>query len=145
MFVSRKRTQVNIERFDGFHIQQKFDCHGRITTLFFELQTVIDTAFIEYLKPFGYPVSLPGDIVEIMRDGFFRLMVPLGRTSFHAEFESEYDSQAKELLIQQVYRGAHKIIREDITAQCPEDAVVLENGRFTVDLKKCTYCLDCVT
>jgi len=144
MFIKRKRTEVNLERFDGFHIQKTFDCDGILKTLFFQLQRPADKAFIEYMKPFGYPVSLPGNVIEVQRDKFFRLLISIGRDSFHAEFEPNGDPDAQKHLMNQVYRGVHRIIRKNILKSCPEDAVIINDGRFTVDLKKCTYCLECV-
>jgi len=144
MFFPQKRTDLNIVRYDGFHIQRNYDCDGRIRTLFFESTRPLDKAFIEYLKPFGYPFRLPGNIIEIQRDKFFRLMLPLGQTGFHAAFKSGYDPTAEKLLIQQVYRAVNNIVNKGIEKKCPECAIEITGGRFCIDLSKCTYCLDCI-
>ncbi len=144
MFFRRKKTNLNIQRFDGFHIQIKNRCKGGIDRIFFELKKPVEECFIEYLKPFGYPIPLPGGITEITKEGWFKLLVPIGRKAFQADFIDHKNEDAQNLLVQQVYRGVNGIIRENILDLCPEDAVIIDSGRFTVDLKKCTYCLDCV-
>lgn len=144
MLFKRKRTELNLERYDGFHIQKTFDCDKRLKTVFFQLEKVIDEQFIEYLKPFGYAVQLPGGIVEIQRDEYFKLMIPLGKNSFHAEIEPGAGPDVMTQLLNQVYRGIHNIIRENILEKCGEDAIDISNDVFRVDKKKCTYCLDCV-
>jgi len=144
MFLFRRSTQINLERYDGFNTQAKYDCDGSLKTLFFELQRSIDDFFIEYMKPFGYPVKLSGNIVEIQRDNFFRLMLPQNRTAFHAEFYRSSTPKTQNLLIQQVYRGVHRIIRTNLAEKCPEKAIEIIDDRFSINLSKCTYCLECV-
>ncbi len=146
MFFRRKKTELNLERFDGFHIQSNHDCKGKLKTLFFELQKKkTDDSRIEVMKPFGYPVNLSGNIIEVQRDEFFRLMIPMGQKNFHAEFVTDCDKDARQCLMNQVYRWANGIVRTGLLEMCPEDAIDLTGKVFTIDLKKCTYCLDCVT
>jgi len=144
MIFFRKRTALDVERYDGFRIQGNYDCEGRLKTLFIELEKPIDAAFIEYLKPFGYPFELPGNIIEIRRDDFFRLMLPTGRTGFQAKFTPGHDPAARRLLLQQVYRGANARFRSSLKEKCPENAIALSENAFSIDLSRCNFCLKCV-
>ena len=140
----RKKEDVQVERFEGFRSQTTYSCNGQLKTQFFDLTCPIDEDFIEYLKPFGYPVLRGGKLYEIQRDGFFRILLVPGRTNFHARFFKNCDPEAKTLLTRQVYRAVKNDLPADLPSRCPEDAISINDSILSINLKKCTYCLECV-
>ena len=140
---SRKKKQVQIERFEEFRTQTSYGCECELKTQFFDMTKPIDEAFVEYLKPFGHPILLAGKMYEIRRDSFFRLLLPIGRTNFHARFDKDCNPQAKELLTRQVHRALNNDISPDFVNNCPEDAISARNNKLSIDLKICTVCLKC--
>jgi len=140
----KKKNYAQSERFEGFRIHTTYDCQGRLKTQYFDIDQLIDVSFIEYLKPFGYPTLQAGRLYEIQRDHFFTLVVPLGQNTFQVRFDTDCDPSAHLLLFRQVQRAIRKDISPELVASCPENAISIENNTFSVDLRKCTYCLQCV-
>ncbi len=93
---------------------------------------LIDQHFLEYLKPFGYPILIARNHYEISRENFFRLLIIIGRNSFQARFTKNCDIRAKELLT------------GDLPTRCPENALNVSENYLKIDLTKCTFCLECV-
>lgn len=139
-----KKSGLNFEKYKGFTVQGNYNCNGDLKTLFIELERPVDTEFIEYMKPFGYPHSLPGNIFEIRREDCFKLMIPIGRTGFQAKFSEDFPADSKELLIKQVYRGLKRYYNAGLNEKCPEKAFRTELNRWVIDTSKCTFCLKCV-
>jgi len=141
---SREKKHVQVERYRGFRTQTSYGCEGELKTQFFDMTKPVDEAFVEYFKPFGHPILLAGKMYEIQRDNFFRLLIPVGSTNFHARFDKDCDPQVRELLTRQVHRALNNDISPDLIQSCPEDAISADDNKLAIDLKKCTFCLECV-
>ena len=147
MFFRRKKDDVQIEKFEGFRTQTTYSCKGKLKTQFFDLTKPVDEDLIEYLKPFGYPLLLAGKIYEIRREGQFRLLLTPGSKNFHARFVKNCDPKIKNMLTKQVNRAINGNEGIDLSSKCSEGVIICngDNGRkFAIDLKKCTFCLECV-
>lgn len=147
MFFKRKKDDVQIEKFKGFRTQTTYGCKGQLKTQFFDLEKPVDEDLIEYLKPFGHPILLGGRMYEIRREGCFRLLLTPGTNNFHARFVKNCDPKIKDLLTKQVFRAINGTGQSDLPSRCPEGAISVNRGngsKISIDLKKCTFCLECV-
>jgi len=140
----RRKKYTNSERFEGFRSQITYDCKGKLKTQFFDLDRQIDESFIEYLKPFGHPVVVAGGIYEIRRDNYFKILLPVGQNAFQVKYDGNSEPAAETALIRQVQRAVSRDLSPELAASCPENAIFVENNAFTIDLRKCTFCLKCV-
>ena len=139
-----RKREAQFERYKGFRTKISYTCKGNLKTALFDLPKPIDENFLEYLKPFGYPVLLSQNYYEIKRDGFFRLMIFMGRNSFYVKFAKNCDVQAKELIIQQVDNALNKNPDSNLPSRCPENALHTVKDTLSIDLTKCTFCLECI-
>ncbi|MCP4724451.1 MAG: hypothetical protein GY863_05430 [bacterium] len=145
MFRRKKKEAPRFEQFENFHLQVKLDCEGKDDTLFFELDDPINNDLLEYFKPFGELIPLSGDIYEISCDNFFRIRIPLGKTSIIAELPKEHDPYARIALINQIkFALKEQGLPPDFEKKCPEYAINVSEGKMKIDRKKCTFCLDCI-
>ena len=147
MFFQRKKVDLHIERFEGFRVQTTYSCKGVIKTQFFDMNDPVDENFIEYLKPFGYPILIGGKTYEIMRENSVRLMIAPGSKNFQARYTRNCDPYMKTKLISQVQKAVKKNPPGDLPTRCSEGALSIDNNngaRLTIVAGKCTCCLDCV-
>ena len=145
--MSRKKKEPSrFEQFTNFSVQVKLDCKGKEDTLFFEFNNPINDDLLEYFKPFGEIIPISGNIYEIFREEFFRIRIPLGRTSIIAELPENHDPAARKMLTNQIKLALNeKEIPPEIEKKCPEKAISISDGRINIDRKECTFCLDCIS
>ncbi len=139
-----KRKKTQFERYDGFRTKINYSCKGELKNALFDLPEPINQHFLEYLKPFGYPILIARNHYEISRENFFRLMIVIGRNSFQARFTKNCDIRAKELLIQQIQLALGEQLPSDLPTRCPENALNVSENYLKIDLTKCAFCLECV-
>ncbi len=139
-----RKREAQFERHKGFRTKISYTCKGDLKAAFFDLPKPVDENLLEYLKPFGHPVLLAQNYYEIKREGFFRLMLFMGRNSFHARFAKNCDVLVKELIIKQVHNALNKSPDSNLPSRCPENALTIGKDTLSIDLTKCTCYLECV-
>ncbi len=145
MFRNKKKKNPQFEQFKNFHLQVKLDCKGKDDTLFYEFNKPLDSSILEYLKPFGEIIPLSGDIYELKRDNFFKIQIPIGRTSIIAEIPENHDPLARIMLTNQFKLAMNELkLPGNIESICPEKAIKEAKGKMIINRTKCNYCLECV-
>lgn len=133
-----------MERFENFHIQVKFNCKEIIEYLFIHIPNNITIEDLEIFKTFGDIIPLNPQLFEIYKQGYFRMMIPIGKKDIHVAIDKDAVEESYVLIVNAIDLMVNNNYSDKFVNSCDENAIKVNEGKLRIDRNKCTFCLNCL-